>query len=532
MNNKVLIKFSIVFIALFFILISPITAFALDEVPSNNDIQVEEPNNNETLIEKDDTDETLTDEDPNSTTDNLEEPEVEEPTTDNPTSIQNEVHKVAVIIKKVDDEGNYLPGASLQILNSDGEVVEEWISTEEDYETFLPEGEYTLHEAAAPEGYEVAEDQAFTIKVEELDLVANVDWSETPCEHYGGTPLYYVEMNGEKSEVYCINQDWETPDGESIYNGNVISSDNIRNYTQQTTYVDANQNKEKIDVSDQSLTSDELYDKILDVIYHRQQATEKFSDLSEAEIRYVTESALKNYTNAGLTRVQGVRNESAIPEGATDVAYYSGYYWYLYPHFRSFVYTPDAPLGKDIYKTVVGGGDAFGTLARHWNATGKQNGIPNHNAKNSEDVRNQLARYYELYQYLVSEENPHPADMHLYLYSTQSTSEEEPYQNLLGVTWFNPYDEDYTIDLECVNTKVEVPEEPEEPVVPEEPVTPEEPEEPTEPETPEEQPVISYRIENPEAVQTGDNILLYLSLLIIGSINMTGCLVYSKVNNK
>lgn len=162
MNNKVLIKFSIVFIALFFILIFPITTFALDEVPSNNDVQVEEPINNDdrTLDEKDDIDETINDEDPDSTADTL-----EESTIDTDTSSQIEVHKVSVVIKKVDDDGNYLPGATLQILNEDGEVVEEWTSTDEDYETLLPEGEYTLHETAAPEGYEVAEDQTFTIVV-------------------------------------------------------------------------------------------------------------------------------------------------------------------------------------------------------------------------------------------------------------------------------------------------------------------------------------------------------------------------------
>ena len=485
MNNKVLIKFSIVFIALFFILISPITAFALDEVPSNNDVQVEEPINNETLNEKDDTDETLTDEDPNSTTDILEEPEVEEPTTDNPTSIQNEVHKVSVVIKKVDDEGNYLPGATLQILNSDGEVVEEWISTEEDYETFLPEGEYTLHEVAAPEGYEIAEDQPFSIVVEKNELNANTehDTNEEICPHYTGVALFYIESNGVKEEAYCVNQDWEEPHNVS-YDGQVLTEDNIKSF---------------LPDSDDTMTDKELYDKVLDIIYHRSMVEETEGSVStdegtysNTEIRMITEYALKNYTSAKFKDGRWAR-------------YYS--------------YSEESTKG---YVIDEGNGTTLGKLAQHWYTRVSSGG---HGKKIPK-------KYADLYYYLISEENPHPADMHLYLYSTQSTSEDEPYQNLLGVTWFNPYDDDYKVDLECVNTKIEVPEEPEEPVVPEEPVTPEEPEEPTEPETPEEQPVISYRIENPEAVQTSDNILLYLSLLIIGSINMTGCLVYSKVNNK
>ncbi|MBR2832837.1 MAG: hypothetical protein IKE75_00090, partial [Bacilli bacterium] len=237
------------------------------------------------------------------------------------TELVNEVHTVSVVIDKVDENGNPLAGATLQILDSTGNIVEEWISDGSSHQTMLPEGNYILHEKAAPQGYIKAEDKPFTIKVEVNELDAGVDFSETPCEHYGGTPLYYVEINGQKSEVYCINQDWETPDENSTYDGEILSPDDIRNYTQQTVYVDAHENKELMDISDQSLSSEELYDKLLDIIYHRQNASEVFSDLTEAEIRYVTESALKNYTNAGLTRVQRV-NIGSEPENYQSMDYY------------------------------------------------------------------------------------------------------------------------------------------------------------------------------------------------------------------
>ena len=367
--------------------------------------------------------------------------------------VVSEIHKVSVIINKTDETGKPLSGATLQILDANGNVVDEWVSNGTSHEVLLPEGNYTLHEVSAPEGYIKASDKTFTVKVEVADLDAGVDWSTTPCQHYGGTPLYYVEINGQKSEVYCINQDWETPDDDSNYDGAVLNPEDIRNYTQQTVYIDADKNKGKIDVSDQSLTSQQLYDKILDIIYHRQLATDLFPDLTEAEIRYVTESALKNYTNAGLTRVQGVRSQSAIPEGATDWSYYSGYYWYLYPWYRSFVYNPDAPIGTDIFVTAIGQGDAFGNLARHWSSG-------DHNAKNDPAVRAKIARYYELYQYLISNKDHHPSDMHLYIYASNNIPTDlsgndfdGAYQNLLGVRWFNPYDEDYKVELTLVNYK-------------------------------------------------------------------------------
>ena len=49
--------------------------------------------------------------------------------------------------------------------------------------------------------------------------------------------------------------------------------------------------------------------------------------------------------------------------------------------------------------------------------------------------------------------------MHLYVYSTNNPSgsssrynfDDAAYQNLLGIKWFNPYDENYKVELECIN---------------------------------------------------------------------------------
>ena len=441
-------------------------------------------------------------------------------TSENPTS---EEHKVSVITTKVDENGKPLSGAVLQILDSEGNVVDEWISDGNEHESMLPEGEYILHEKSAPDGYKVAADKSFTIKVEVIDLNAGVDYSETPCSHYGGTPLYYVESGGEKQEVYCINQDWETPDDNSVYDGKIIKPTDINSYTRQTIYVDSHQNKESADVSDQSLTSQELYDKVLDIVYHRQRASELFSDLTEAEIRFVTESALKNYTNAGLTRVQRVAISQA-PTGYEKTDYYitddGKYMWYLYPWYRSFVYDPDAPLGKDVYRTDIGNGDAFGTLARHWSS--------GHNGKNSAESRAKLARYYELYQYLVNGRERHPEDMHLYIFYTNNKASDlsgydfdgGSYQHLLGIRWFDPQAEEYKVYLIDVNNKIitppEKPDKPYKPEKPEKPVIPEKPEKPVIPETPTTVKTSTITSNN-TSPQTGDDTLdLELALAGLG----------------
>ena len=360
--------------------------------------------------------------------------------------------RAAVVINKLDEDGNYLPGAVLQILDSDGYLVAEWTSENDSFSILLPDGTYTLHEVSAPDGYIKAEDKTFTVEVKLVNMDAGVDWSETPCPHYDGTRLYYVDFDGQKEEVYCINQDWETPDEGSNYDGAILTPEDIRNYLHQTVAIDAHQNKGLVDVSDQSLTDQELYDKILDIIYHRQLASSKFSDLTEAEIRYVTELALKNYTNAGLTRAQRVLT-SQVPDNydALDSYETGRYTWYLYTHFRSFVYLPDALEGSDIFTTSVGNGDAFGTLARHWNDG-------DHNAKNDPAVRAQVARYYELYQYLVGDTDHHPEDMYLYIFSTDDIAYDTSYydydgvyQNLLGVRWANP--DENVIELDLINNK-------------------------------------------------------------------------------
>ena len=70
------------------------------------------------------------------------------------------------LIHKTDiTTGNEIPGAKLQVIDSEGTVVEEWISQEKPHDIVaLPDGKYTLREITAPYGYEVAEDVEFEVK--------------------------------------------------------------------------------------------------------------------------------------------------------------------------------------------------------------------------------------------------------------------------------------------------------------------------------------------------------------------------------
>ena len=65
--------------------------------------------------------------------------------------------------------GEELPGATLQIIDEDGNVVEKWVSTNEPHmiEGKLIAGkEYTLKEIIAPEGYEIANEIKFTVNAD------------------------------------------------------------------------------------------------------------------------------------------------------------------------------------------------------------------------------------------------------------------------------------------------------------------------------------------------------------------------------
>lgn len=85
-------------------------------------------------------------------------------------------------------DGKELPGATLQVFDSEGNMIEEWVSTDKPHDIValhdetqgLKDGKYTLREITAPYGYDVAEDIEFTI---ESGKIANtVVMKDAPIE--------------------------------------------------------------------------------------------------------------------------------------------------------------------------------------------------------------------------------------------------------------------------------------------------------------------------------------------------------------
>ena len=374
------------------------------------------------------------------------------------------VQKAKVIITKVDEDGNVLPGAVLQILNSKGKVIKEFTSGKEAFEIMLPDGTYTLHEAEAPKGYEAAENKTFKVEISvPVGTQADTEYPNVPCE---AATTYYVELDGKKHEVYCINQYLSEPGSEADYNGQILRPEDVRKYTQQITLKDPYKNTDDnyselrqrypayitnyhghltdgpIDVSDQTLEDGELYNILLDIVYRRTivREDERFADIPDAAISYMTEAALKTYTNAGITQIQRF---DALQPGEEAIYEQDGkYYWYLMHMYKDYVYDPESPNG---FRVDIGHGDALGNFARHWTIN-----RPLHETKN---LSVDHPEYADLFYYLMGDETSshltHPDGMNIYIYTALNTPEDDDgYQNLLGITGY--------LDVEVEPVEVEI----------------------------------------------------------------------------
>lgn len=85
--------------------------------------------------------------------------------------------------------GEPLAGATMQVVNAEGEVVEEWVSDEGPHriEALVP-GEYVLRETEAPEGYELAEDVPFVVEETADVQAATIADKALPGTAPGTTP--------------------------------------------------------------------------------------------------------------------------------------------------------------------------------------------------------------------------------------------------------------------------------------------------------------------------------------------------------
>lgn len=120
--------------------------------------------------------------------------------------ITAENQPITVEISKQDVYGNELEGAEMELINSDGEIVEKWTSDGTNHVvTNLPAGAYTLKEVAAPDGYVIATDISFTI--DEYGNVT-VDGVEANAFTEDGTPL--IVMVDDTTKVKISKQDIAT----------------------------------------------------------------------------------------------------------------------------------------------------------------------------------------------------------------------------------------------------------------------------------------------------------------------------------
>lgn len=91
------------------------------------------------------------------------------------------VEETVVKISKIDiTTGKELAGATLVVRNSEGEIIETWVSTNEAYIIKgLEEGTYTLEETIAPEGYKLSTEK-ITFEVKNNGVVTEVVMNNTP----------------------------------------------------------------------------------------------------------------------------------------------------------------------------------------------------------------------------------------------------------------------------------------------------------------------------------------------------------------
>ncbi len=129
----------------------------------------------------------------------------------------------SVKVSKVDvADGKELAGAHIQILDSKGNVVEEWTSTTTPHEVKgLKTGEtYTMRETVAPDGYAVTTDTTFTLKAD-----GTVDTGKTTAHTKDGTLLVEDNLTSVKVSKVDVTTGAEL-EGATIQildeNGNVV----------------------------------------------------------------------------------------------------------------------------------------------------------------------------------------------------------------------------------------------------------------------------------------------------------------------
>lgn len=167
--------------------------------------------------------------------------------------------------------GEELPGATIQIIDKDGNVVDEWASTTELHfiEAELIAGEkYTLHETAAPDGYVIANDIEFTVNSDgtATEVVMKDDTTKVTIskrdiatdKELAGAALQIIDEDGN------VVEEWVSTDEVHFIEGKLTAG---KEYTLRETiapdgYQIANEIKFTVN-TDGSVTEVVMYDELI-----------------------------------------------------------------------------------------------------------------------------------------------------------------------------------------------------------------------------------------------------------------------------
>lgn len=110
---------------------------------------------------------------------------------DKDVSVKLVDHTIKATITKVNENGEVLEGARLQVLDKDGKIVNQWLSKKESHIiTNLKDGEtYTLHEVSAPNGYVLAEDVTFKMDKTNVEVKMVDEYEKIEIPRTGKTVL-------------------------------------------------------------------------------------------------------------------------------------------------------------------------------------------------------------------------------------------------------------------------------------------------------------------------------------------------------
>ncbi|MGI6216839.1 MAG: SpaA isopeptide-forming pilin-related protein [Coriobacteriales bacterium] len=122
---------------------------------------------------------------------------------------------------KVDVGGNELSGAAIEILDSDGDVVQSWTSSGETETVTLEAGTYTFRETSAPDGYEAVTDITFTVS---SDGSVTVDDANGNGVEVDGTTLIVTDQ-ASTTDTFVIDFSKVDVDGNELSGAEIVILD-------------------------------------------------------------------------------------------------------------------------------------------------------------------------------------------------------------------------------------------------------------------------------------------------------------------